>query len=116
MANIKVLLAGRIAEELIFGEDEVTTGASDDIKKSSNMIMDYVNKFGMDKEFGLFNLQSVQGELDESLIKKCRNELNYIYEETKELLKDNIDVLENIAKELLDKESIDGNDIERICA
>ncbi|HWT27230.1 MAG TPA: ATP-dependent metallopeptidase FtsH/Yme1/Tma family protein, partial [Mobilitalea sp.] len=56
-ANIQVLLAGRVAEELIFGKEEITTGASNDIQKASSMVMDYINKFGMDPELGLFSME-----------------------------------------------------------
>ncbi|MFP4698299.1 MAG: ATP-dependent metallopeptidase FtsH/Yme1/Tma family protein [Eubacteriales bacterium] len=114
-SNIQVLLAGRIAEELVFGEEEVTTGASNDIGKASNLMVDYINKFGMDKDFGLFNVQAIEGYQDSQLINKCRNQMNEIYEETKELLIENLELLKKVAYELLEEESINGEDIERIC-
>ncbi len=115
-ANIQVLLAGRIAEELIFGANEVTTGASNDIQKASQMLFDYMNKYGMDKEFGLFSLEAFSEGYDEKLIAKCRTQMNELYEETKELLQERISFLKDIAEELLEKESLNGQDIERICA
>lgn len=115
-ANIQVLLAGRVAEELIFGLEEVTTGASNDISKASNIIVDYINKFGMDQEFGLFNVQAIEGYVDNQLISKCRTEINDLYETTKALLQENIDLLHKVANELLEKESINGEDMERLSA
>lgn len=115
-ANIQVLLAGRAAEELIFGSGEVTTGASNDIQEASRMIVNYINKFGMDNEMGLFSLEVLNEGYDNELVTKCRNQMNGLYEDTKKLLKDNLPLLENIAKELLDKESLSGEDIERLCA
>lgn len=116
IANIKVLLAGRIAEELIYGEEEVTTGASNDIQKASSLIMDSINKFGMDQEMGLFSMEVLEEGHDSQLISKCRTQMNSLYTETKKLLESNQLLLEKITVELLDKESLTGEDIERICA
>lgn len=115
-ANIQVLLAGRVAEELIFGSEEVTTGASNDIQKASQMLVDYINKFGMDEEMGLFSLEVLNDGHDNSLIAKCRTQMNELYAETKQLIQSNLYLLEAITSELLDKESLSGQDIERICA
>lgn len=115
-ATIQTLLAGRIAEELIFGFDQVTTGASNDIQKASSIILDYVNKFGMDEELGLFSLSCLEYESDSKIIDKCRNLMNSLYEETKELLQHNLDLLEQITYELIEKESLNAKDIDRICA
>jgi len=115
-ATIQTLLAGRIAEELIFGIEEVTTGASNDIQKASSLVHDYINKFGMDSELGLFSLSCLEYESDSTLIKKCRSFMNSLYEDTKQLLQENLALLEQISQELIDKESLNGNDIDRICA
>jgi cell division protease FtsH len=115
-ANIQMLLAGRVAEELIFGSDEITTGASNDIQKASSLIVDYINKFGMNKDMGLFSTTVLDVGHDNELIQKCREEMNQLYDETKQLIQTNIDLLESITKELLEKESINGEDIDRICA
>lgn len=114
-ANIKVLLAGRIAEELIFGEQEITTGASNDIQKASSLIVDYINKFGMDTEMGLFSTDVLDGP-DSQLVNKCRTQMNRLYEDTKKLMEANLGLLEKIAEKLLEKESLNGEDISRICA
>lgn len=111
LGNIKVLLAGRAAEELTFGLDEITTGASNDIQKASSLVVDYTNKFGMDPDMGLFSTQVIQEGLDHELIEKCRNIINSLYEEVKELLQDNILALNNVAEELLQKESLNDEDI-----
>lgn len=116
IANIQVLLAGRVAEELTFGEQEITTGASNDIQKASSLIVDYINKFGMDSDMGLFSMDVLESNHDSELINKCRSQMNKLYDDTKVLLESNLDRLEQIAEELLDKESLSGEDIERICA
>ena len=114
-ANIQMLLAGRIAEEIIFGNEEITTGASNDIQKASTLMMDFINKFGMDSEFGMFNTEMVEGYYDEELINKCRNEINKLYIETKDLLERRKELLIRITKVLLERETINGVDIDELC-
>jgi cell division protease FtsH len=113
--NIKVLLAGRIAEEIAFGKDQVTTGASNDIEKASIMIKDYIIKFGMDDELGIFNAESANVK-DTSIVTQCRNEINQAYKETKEILENKKEYLDKIVEELIRKETIDNVDIDIICA
>ena len=115
-ANIQVLLAGRVAEELIFGTEEVTTGASNDIQKASQMLVDYINKYGMDEDMGLFSMAILNEGHDNHLIQKCRTQMNELYEATRELMKEQLPLLEKITQELLAQESLTGQDIERLCA
>ncbi len=112
-SNIKVLLSGRVAEELIFGQDQVTTGASNDIQKASSLILDYINKFGMDSDLGLFNSEILGVGEDKLLVSRCRALMNELYDETVELVSSNMKALEQISQELLDKESLNNEDIER---
>lgn len=114
LANIKILYAGRAAEELTFGSDEITTGASNDIQKASSLIMDYINKFGMDPDMGMFSTQVFHDGLDQELIEKCRTVANSLYEETKDLLSKNQLSLETISQELLLKETLTGEDIDKL--
>lgn len=114
-ANIKVLLAGRIAEELIFGEDEITTGASNDIQKASSLILNYMNRYGMDSDMGLFSMEVLEEGHDLDLVNKCRTQMNIFYKDTKKLMEENLELLKKIAEELLEKESLNQEDINRIC-
>lgn len=116
LSSIKVLLAGRAAEELIFGENEITTGASNDIEKASTLLFNYMNKYGMDKEMGMFSMAVLEDGYDNEVIKKCRVQMNDLYNETLSLVKEHQDLLEKITMSLLEKESIDGNDIKELCA
>ncbi len=115
-ANIQVLLAGRIAEEIIFGTEEITTGASNDIQKASRLILDYINKFGMDEEMGLFSMDIFEDSHDSQIVAKCREYMKLLYDETRVLLENNRSRLEELTAELLRKESISQEDINRICA
>lgn len=116
LGGIKILLAGRAAEELTFGLHDITTGASNDIQKASSLIVDYTNKYGMDPEMGLFSTQIFQEGIDSELIEKCRTKINTLYEETKELIANNISALESITRELLLKESLSGEEIDKLVA
>jgi cell division protease FtsH len=113
-ATIQTLLAGRVAEELTFGKSEITTGASNDIQKASSLILDYINKFGMDEELGLFSLSCMEYDSDSKVIEKCRELMNELYAETKQLMQTNYQLLSQITDELLEKESINSEDISRI--
>jgi len=115
-ANIQVLLAGRAAEEIIFGSDEVTTGAGNDIQKASRLMVDYINKFGMDNELGLFSTEVLADSPDNELIAKCRGRIKELYDDTLRLIRDNLPRLEAITGELLEKESLSGDDIIRLCS
>lgn len=112
LCDIKVLLAGRVAEELAFGEDNVTTGASNDIEKASQLVKEYLSKFGMDEELGLFNYDAVCMNPDPVVIEKCRDHINTLYQETRKMMKDNIDLLNLFAKELLERETLNEEDLD----
>lgn len=115
LGNIKVLLGGRVAEVLVFGEDQVTTGAMNDIKVASEELYRYFSKFGMDEEHGLFSLE-ISNALDGKIYEQCREKMKALYEETKLLVQENREALEDITQLLLQKESITGDDIDRLLA
>ncbi|MPW25777.1 ATP-dependent zinc metalloprotease FtsH [Alkalibaculum sp. M08DMB] len=112
LSDIKVMLAGRVAEELIFGADNITTGASNDIEKASRLIKEYVIKFGMDYDFGLFNHDAANMNADSAVMEKCREQMKKLYEETKKVIENNIDLLNQIAQELILKETLNESDID----
>lgn len=113
-ANIQVFFAGRAAEELIFGPEDITTGASNDIQKASGFILNYVTTYGMDGELGLFHLQSPDAMPDAEVLKRCRQTSNELYLETKRTLESHLQLLKEIALALLEKESLNDDDICRI--
>ncbi|SHO44793.1 ATP-dependent metallopeptidase FtsH/Yme1/Tma family protein [Anaerocolumna xylanovorans] len=116
LSEIMVLLGGRASEELIFGKDDITTGASNDIEKASTLLYNYMNRYGMDEDMGMFSQAALEDTTDKELLIKCRQQMKQLYEETKILLRNNLSLLERITKELLEKESLNGDDIDRICA
>ncbi|WP_207753511.1 ATP-dependent zinc metalloprotease FtsH [Sporosalibacterium faouarense] len=109
--KIKVLLGGRAAEEITFGE--ITTGASNDLEKATEIARQMVCTYGM-SSFGHVvikeNYQYNQSKID-SEIKKI---LDYCLEDTLKILEDNKMILNDIASYLLEKESLTGDELDTI--
>ncbi len=119
------LLGGRAAEELVF--DTVTTGASNDIEKATNIARSMVTQYGMSKKFGLVGLESVESQyLDRRSVLNCSdvtaaavdeevmNILKKCYKEAKKLLRDNRKLMDKIAEHLIEKETITGKEFMEI--
>ena len=127
--DIMVSLGGRIAEELIL--DDITTGASQDIKQVTQYARAMVTKFGMSDELGLINYDS--GEGDEVFLGKeigqqrpygentqtvidqeVKKIVNKCYKDAKAMIEENIDVLHKCAALLLEKERINRAEFEAL--
>ncbi|MGN0132375.1 MAG: ATP-dependent zinc metalloprotease FtsH [Lachnospiraceae bacterium] len=119
------LLGGRAAEELVF--ETVTTGASNDIEKATDIARSMVTQYGMSKRFGLMGLETVESRyLDGRTSLNCSdvtaaavdeevmNILKACYEEAKDLLKENREVMDKIAAHLIEKETITGKEFMEI--
>lgn len=114
MSRIKISLAGRGAEELIFGKDYITTGASNDIEKASGDLREFLLKYGMDEEIGLINMATLTGQdnfMDSKWLEKSQAYMKQFYEETQSILKENEDLLRAIAKALLEKETLNEKEL-----
>ena len=130
LAQITVSLGGRAAEEIVYGKDKVSTGASQDLINVTNIARKMVTAWGMSDRLGNMaygkNQENVfmgrdfghQRDYSEQVAFEIDEEMKRIvdakYEEAKELLSSNRDMLEAIAKELLDKETIDAEEFQDI--
>lgn len=105
---IQVALGGRVAEEIIFGDDEVTTGASNDLERVSSIARSMIVDYGMSKEIGTFGIN--ENEISKSLQNKIDKEIlkivNKSYKHVKNILENNIHNIRNVAKLLIEKETI----------
>lgn len=121
LTRITTLFGGRAAEELVF--DSITTGASNDIEKATELARSMVTQFGMSEKFGLMGLESVESKyLDGRPVQNCSNEtageidkevmkiLKECYDRAVKLLSENRDVLDRIAEFLITKETITGEE------
>lgn len=112
--RIMVLLGGRAAEEIIFGKDKISTGAQGDLSQTTEMAMSMISEYGMGKTLGLLKLSSL-GPLSNSygnpIVEECRELVNSLYEETLELLKENKKILNKIAMNLIEEETLDEKEI-----
>ena len=126
--DVCALLGGYVAEEIKF--KEISTGASNDLKEATDIARGIVTKYGMSKKIGPISFDKEEGlvflgrdisterqyseetaaKIDKAVVgilKKC-------YNDTKRLLKKNIDKLERVTKELIEKETLEKEEFEKL--
>lgn len=111
--QVAILLGGRAAEDIILGEDNVTTGASADIVNVTRLLEGMIKKYGMSSQFGLLNLEN-SSNLEKIILHESKEVIEKIYEDTKNFLSDNIQLLHTVANTLIEKEIILEDDFENI--
>jgi cell division protease FtsH len=125
--QLKMLFGGRVAEESVFGETKITTGAGNDIERATDLARRMVTQFGMspaigpvavgDREAEVFLGRDIshRREVSEATAQLVDAEVKRIlddaYEATGEVLEKNLDLLERIAEALLERETLDSDDI-----
>ncbi len=128
--QMAVALGGRIAEEIIFGEDEVTTGASNDLQQVARVARQMVTRFGMSDRLGPVALGRQQGnpfmgrdimaerdfsdETAAAIDDEVRNLVDQAYRRAKDVLVKNKLVLDKIANMLVEKETVDSEELQGI--
>ena len=126
--RISMILGGRVAEEIIYGKDNVTTGASNDLEKVSALARSMVTTYGMSEKMGTLaygkdqehvfmgrnfgNTRDFSEEIAADIDKEVKMIVDTQYEVAKNLLTENKDMLEYIAKQLLEKETLDEKEFE----
>ena len=115
--KIMVLLGGRAAEEIIFGKENITTGAYSDLSHVTNLILNMITEYGMGESLGLLklsNLGSLANGYSNKAIEECKLTLDLLYKDTKELLLCNINLLNLLSDELLKNETLNLNQINNL--
>jgi cell division protease FtsH len=112
--KIMVLLGGRAAEEIIFGRDHVTTGAYNDLQRSTELVTTMITEYGMGDALGLLTMDKLSSSgftNQESAFIECKNLISDLYEEVKVMLQDDKEALESITALLIQKETICHEDL-----
>lgn len=122
-ANLSVGMGGRVAEEVIFGKDFITNGASGDIQQVSSMARAMVMQWGLSEEIGMVNFSDdpntyhprrISETMENKIDAEVRRFIDEGYEKAKKIITENIDDLHKIAKALLEYELLSGDEIKAI--
>jgi len=112
--RIMVLLGGRAAEEIIFGQDHVTTGAYNDLQRSTELVTNMITEYGMGESLGLLTMDKLKDSgftNQEAVFTECKNLISELYEEVKNILMDEKKALEAMTALLIEKETIYHEDL-----
>ena len=125
LSELVTLFGGRAAEEVVF--NSVTTGASNDIERATQIARAMVTQYGMSERFGLMGLESVQNRyLDGRAVMNCsdatgalideevKEMLKVAYDKAKKIIEDHREVMDEIAEFLIEKETITGKEFMEI--
>ena len=131
-ANLSVSMGGRVAEELIFGHDKVSSGASSDISYATDLAKNMVTQWGMSDKLGplkygenqeevflghsVTRTQNVSEETARLIDSEVKSIVTHGYERAKQVLSDNIDQLHALAGALIELETLSGDEIKRVLA
>jgi cell division protease FtsH len=130
--QMAVALGGRLAEEIVFGDEEVTTGASNDLQQVARVARQMITRFGMSDRLGPVALGRQQGnmflgrdimserdfseETAAAIDEEVRKLVDVAYTRAKEVLVSNRLALDEIAQMLIDKETVDAEELQEILA
>ena len=129
---ISSLYGGRIAEEIVFGWEQVSTGASNDIERATELARNMVTKWGLSQRLGPLSYSEEEGEVflgrsvtqhktvaeetSHSIDEEIRSFIDRNYERAERIIKENIDILHAMAAALIKYETIDKHQIEDLMA
>ena len=130
--QMAVALGGRIAEEIIFGEEEVTTGASNDLQQVARVARQMVMRFGMSERLGQVALGRQQGNMflgrdisaerdfseatAATIDDEVHNLVDQAYHRAKAVLVNNRHILDQLAQMLIEKETVDAEELQEVLA
>jgi cell division protease FtsH len=128
--QMAVALGGRVAEEIIFGDEEVTTGASNDLQQVARVARQMIMRFGMSDRLGQVALGRQQGnmflgrdiaaerdfseETAATIDDEVHNLVDRAYRRTKEVLVNNKHILDRLAQMLIEKETVDAEELQEL--
>ena len=126
--NLVVLLGGRVAEKVVLGD--ISTGASNDIERASAIARNMVTRYGFSEKLGpivygsdheevflgreINNSRNYSETVATTIDQEVRNIIDVAYAKCEKILTENIDKLHLVAKELIEREKLDGKEFETI--
>ena len=125
-SQIASLFGGRVAEELIYGKNKVTTGASNDIMRATQLARNMVTKWGLSERLGPMDYGDSEGgymgpqakpmseKMAQTIDEEIRHVIDSNYKRAENILKENIEILHNMAQALMDWETIDKFQIDEL--
>jgi cell division protease FtsH len=129
-ANLSVAMGGRVAEELIFGYDKVSSGASSDISYATGLARDMVTRWGMSDALGPLQYaeadeevflgysvnrqKNMSNETAQAIDSEIRRIVEQGYDRAKDVLTEQREQLETLAKALLEYETLSGDEIKTV--
>jgi len=125
-SQIASLFGGRVAEEIIYGKNKVTTGASNDIMRATQLARNMVTKWGLSERLGPMDYGDSEGgymgpqakpmseQMSQIIDEEIRTVIDSNYNRAKTILLENLDILHNMAHALLDWETIDKYQIDEL--
>ena len=130
--QMAVALGGRLAEEIIYGEEEVTTGASNDLQQVTRVARQMVTRFGMSDRLGPVALGRQNGnvfmgrdiasdrdfsnETAAAIDEEVRNYVDQAYSRAKKVLMENRHILDKLADMLIEKETVEADELQDVLA
>ncbi|MDY3739309.1 MAG: ATP-dependent zinc metalloprotease FtsH [Selenomonadaceae bacterium] len=129
--QLKTLLAGRVAEEVVL--HEISTGASNDIQRATQLVRSMITEYGMSPELGTIaygegqnhqiflgrdfnNQRNYSEEVAAAIDKEVRKYIEEAYEACRQIINDNLDKLHAIAEALIEKETLDAKELKELVA
>jgi cell division protease FtsH len=131
-ADLAVSMGGRVAEEMIFGYDKVSSGATSDIQHATNLARNMVTRWGMSDELGPLQYadadeevflgysvnrqRNMSNETAQAIDKEIRRIVDQGYHRARTVLTDHLDQLHSLASALLEYETLSGEEIKKVVA
>ncbi len=113
LKKIMVAYAGRASEEIHYGKDKITQGASNDITQATKLLSVYVTKYGFDEQSGLLDYELLSNNIlaDNGTVKRMSQLSNELYQKTVSLLNENYEMVEKLAGKLLETKTLSGDEV-----
>ena len=112
--EIKILYAGRASEEIKFGREHITDGASNDITEATKLLVNYLTRFGFGEGLIDYSVLSSSNMSDNNVSEKVSKLSAQFYGEALEKLNENYDKVEQLAKKLLEVKTLSGSEVQEL--